>query len=385
MTQQVYSDGALSGLIDADGTYTIRAAEKSTNDAVGWSLKVSVSQATRNIDVLEIIKNTIPEISAKINSFPDRGRDSSRMDISLSTPGGKKLLGILKKHPPLLPGKRRDYLITSKINELTTGPRGRNGIYPELNNEPFTSKQKEKISSIAGLFLMYKTTNEIFQASTPRTKKLKDWLSFLNPSQAELDRGLALGQSFLTEIEAEVLNLQQALEKPLIVKGVKQPSIISDDHFAGYHCGDGSLQVQCTLSPPFKRLVPVPVFTATDAPWNESFFLGMKNKFDGFGVSRPVPNKKSRRYILANWQNCIKYIIPLLKKYSLPMTRQKQLNDFEEVCLMWLDGKHQTRQGFIEMVDVFWDMNPQSTTRKLTKEQFLVNLNIYFDYVEGKK
>jgi len=196
----IYKDYTIIGLIDSDGTHTIRVLQRKT-PSLGFTVLTSLSQSTSNFDAIEAILQSYEE--AKSYNFAqhtglkkdDSERQASRLDINWNTSNGEKFLEMCKKNQSLSPGKRRDFKIAEKVNAfakdrqlLELNPskyEASNGTYPlesvsltgetvKITREEITDNllQKEKIEQIAIAYLARQTT-EKYKEEVKYPEKLK--------------------------------------------------------------------------------------------------------------------------------------------------------------------------------------------------------------------
>ncbi len=372
-----YKHKTIVGIFDGDGGFTVRVLKRK-NSMVGFAVLASITQATRNADVLEPIARELGKTS--MHSFESKGRKTTRLDIFFNTEAGNNFLKILKKYPPKSPGKRRDYLIALKVFEFA---RQRTFTPAELNIlsiTPNSPASKEKICSVAAVFLTYQMVNASKRTTAGRKLKAEDWYKHLSVSKEELEQGLILGQSLLEKIEAEENFLRQLLTGAIEVNGRKRQLKLSTAYLLGFYIADGSFQIWMTLPKPYKKLSVTPCFSLVECAYGADLLKGVYGTLCEGSIA--ACKVQASRYKLDGWERCSEIIIPKFQRFRLPATRQKQFNTFVTVCTMGTNRRHLTRLGFFEMVNLCWEMNGE---RNLSKQQFLENANTYFDYQERKK
>lgn len=343
-----YKHETIVGLFDSDGGFTIRVLHKRREGAVGFTVLASITQATENIDVLEPIASELG--TDRLYSFSSKGRKTSRLDINFNTEPGKKFLKILKKYPPKSPGKLRDYLIALKVFELVKKGTVSSAGLEEFNILPTTPESKEKICSIAAVFLSYQMVNENKRNTSGRKWKADHWYNILSPTKEELEQGLILGGSLLEKIEAKENGLRQLLTGTMVVNGRLKQLKLSAAYLLGFHIGDGTFQIWMTLPKPYKNLSITPCFSLVECTYGADLLVGFLKTLGSGSVSTTEVN--ASRYKLDGWERCTEIIIPIFQKYRLPATRQKQFNVFVATCAMGTNRRHLTRSGLIEMVNL---------------------------------
>jgi hypothetical protein len=373
-----YKHKTIVGIFDSDGSITIRVLGRA-NKLIGFSVLASFTQATANNDVLKPIAKELD--ATTMNKFSSEERNTTRLDINFNTGPGEKLLKIFKKYPPKSPGKRRDYLIALQVLEFAR-TRTFASASEQLDIWSLTPESKERVCSAAAVFLIYNMVNESQRSTGGRRLSAEAWYLHLLLSEEELEQGLILGRSLLEKIEAEETFLRQLLTGAVQVNGRVRQLKLSIAYLVGFYIGDGSLQIWMTLPTPYKTLSVTPCFTLVECTYGADLLKGVKGTLGEGSIS--TSNVKASRYKLDGWARCSDIVIPMLKKYRLPATRQEQFNTFVTVCTMGTNRRHLTRSGLFEMVNLCWYMNKDSG-RILSKQEFLKNAKTYFDYQESRR
>lgn len=369
-----YVPYTLVGIMDSDGTYTNRITEKQDNK-VGFSLACSFCQATRNADVLTPIQAAF---DGNLRTIVDKeGHSKNVLDVFDSTPGGIKLFKVLDNHKPFVPGKRKDFLISKKVLEFaTTGTMPGLDIIAANNN----SSDASKIGSIASIRLIYHQSHQTSDASDASKKKKSesDWHNYLKPSFTELKLGLELADSILAEIELEVAELVSYLNS----SACKLPS----DYIAGHYIGDGSFMVWMNIPDPYYNLSIEPAFTIVEDSSARDVLEGMRTTFGKGNITSNNASNTAYRFKITGWEATNEFVITLFRKYEsiLPDYRLKQFKQFEEIVAMGLKREHLTRNGYIKMINLIYELNPYTSRKPRTLARMLEIGTIYFDHRERK-
>lgn len=360
-TINFYSPYTLTGLLDSDGTVTIRPTLRNDNK-LGFSVLVSYTQQTSNVDVLETIKVQLGSTN-KIVGF-ENNQAKSRFDVFFDSPPGDKLLPILLNHLPFSPGKRRDFRIACKIFEYCKN----NYMLPEVQKlSGFTSEQKERISSIVCVYLYDRTT----ESTDSRRKDKSEYLNHLEASKEELQLGEKLANELTVLIEKDVANLIHDLQD--------QNKKLPRDYIVGFHIGDGCLGITYTFSNSTVgnlKLI-INIFWYLDEKTNSQELLTAFRNTLGEGLITGESMGRVR-YKVSSVTGCMKTVLPTLEGVWLPKARKMQYEKFKTCLLILLDGFHMSPDGFETILDVGYDMNG-GDQRKKTKESISKRAVEYFN------
>lgn len=352
-----YKKYTIVGFYDSDGTFTVRITRR-RNNYVGFSLLSSFTQTFRNAEILTAIQSQIG------GNF----RAGQVLEIYLATESGERWLQLLKRNLPMVPGKRKDYLISLKILEFATSDPtfrylAKNSYkyrsFPELENggifgREFDAQQKDKIGSIAAVYIRYEMTHESFYGQLQ--EDIRDWILHLAPTFSELYFGVKLGKHFLREINREVNQLRNRL---LNGKKLKKSYVI------GHFIGDGSMgfnikKPNANEIHPFVSFLPFFFMEEAAHSWEINVAFATT-----FGLPAPQPPEEgdsAHRFSVGGWNDCANIIVPYFSSCNLPAFRQRQYNIFAKVCKMGVNHQLYTFPGYVEMTNLFWNMSRERET-----------------------
>lgn len=360
--KNIYPHYTLTGLLDSDGTITIRPTFRLDNK-LGFSVLVSFTQQTSNVDVLETIKHQLSS-SVKISGL-EKNLSKSRFDVSFNSLPGDKLLTILLNNLPLSPGKRRDFRIASKIYECAKNKY----ILPEVQKLPgFTSEQQERISCITCVHLYYSTTESL----DSRRKNINEYLNHLQASPQELQTGKQLADTLTSLIEKEVVDLIQYLQD----KNTKLPR----DYIVGFHIGDGCLGItyRFTRATNGNLKLSLGIYWYLDEKINSQELLPAFLNTLGEGAITGESMGRVR-FKIAGVIGCLRTVIPTFEGVWLPKARQMQYDKFKTCLLILAEGFHLSLEGFETLLDIGYDMNEDGEQRKYTKLELKTLAVEYFN------
>lgn len=369
MSNFLYTPEMLVGMFDADGTFTIRIRKKEDN-RLGFSVLASITQATANKEVLTVAKDQFfPK--ASLVSFTTKPKDGSklkkmsRLDVTLTTPGGKTFQKIFTEVNPKSPSKYRDYLIALQVLAFI------NVFMPVKNQRPGDASE-EKVHAIATVYIIYQNVNEAKRPDAPRKRRkpMEYWINLVKPTPEEREQGLKLGASFLKEIENKEASWKQELTDPRYS--------LPKDYMVGFLIGDGSLQVQSNIPETCDRLDLTPEFSAKECSYGRDLLVSFKNTLDGAGEIKDLGNQSI--YRLRGWPSNYELIVPFLKPYTFPRQKQVAVDAFIYACEENVTGSFRTSFAKLKaLAEATWHMNGEAANRKLTLEEFLARAKKFFE------
>jgi len=367
-----YSDQTIVGLLDSDGTHTIRILRRTNTPSLGITVLTSFNQSTQNFDAIEAIKQSYED--ARSYSFEQHTglrrdnteRNSSRVDLNWNTTSGGHFYKMLENKKSLAPGKQRDYLIAKKCHEFSKNPdlislnpskfKEKNGSYPLVEHSTdvrsgaveikeaevtFSNKQplirKEKVSQIAIAYLARQTSEKSKESAAKlkkRFRKIEEDCAQSTPEEKAL--GYKLGKYYCFQIEQKY---KQEYES------IRQETSLPSDYILGMHIGDGTLgcEIRISNSPGRRRYEILPFMRVNQS--NDSYGL-LETYRNYFGTGTIEPRRSDSRYKLAGARVCKEKLIPIFEKYKLPKTKQLQYYFFREICEMVVNREHLTYDGF---------------------------------------
>ena len=93
----------------------------------------------------------------------------------------------------------------------------------------------------------------------------------------------------------------------------------------------------------------------------------------GCGSIRPDRSDKTLKFEVRNVRDLVEKVLPHFRTHPLASSKQRDVERFERVCGLVYEGRHQTSEGFEEIVKVAVDMNP-SGKRKYSGSEILNSL-----------
>ena len=141
-------------------------------------------------------------------------------------------------------------------------------------------------------------------------------------------------------------------------------SLISPEFISGLTDGDGSFFVS------FKKNKRITVnYTIIQDSDSKSVLTEIRDYFN----CGKVYDLKSRaaRYQVENLTDLTNIIIPHFMKYPLKTNKNEHFKIFCKVCELLLLNDHKTKEGYIRIIELAYDMNNDGKGRKLPKKDFI--------------
>ena len=93
----------------------------------------------------------------------------------------------------------------------------------------------------------------------------------------------------------------------------------------------------------------------------------------GCGTIRPDRSDKTLKYEVRNVRQLVEQVLPHFRAYPLMSAKQIDVEQFDRICQLVADGRHQDRDGFALIVQLATSMNP-SGKRKYSGSEILSSL-----------
>ncbi len=116
-----------------------------------------------------------------------------------------------------------------------------------------------------------------------------------------------------------------------------------------------------------------PVFQVTQSK-EHAFVLRLFKRILGCGRVIPKPGQPEMSlYLVDNRRQLTEKVIPFFERYKL-LVKKSDFELFKKIVLGLEARKHWTKDGFIELVELAFQMNQKGKQRRYTKEEILTSL-----------
>jgi hypothetical protein len=148
------------------------------------------------------------------------------------------------------------------------------------------------------------------------------------------------------------------------------------NYLAGFVEGEGCFSVSIKSHKQMKfGWVVDPMFSVYQHKDNRKILEFFQKEFHcGYIVSKSG-NPNILVFVVDNRKTLEEKIIPFFNKYRLLGTKWQDFLLFSQIVEIMKNKKHLDKDGFIEIVNLAFQMNQQGKGRKYTAEQIISNLN----------
>ena len=139
-------------------------------------------------------------------------------------------------------------------------------------------------------------------------------------------------------------------------------------YLSGYVDGEGCFCVSINKSQRHRFGWEVrPSFSVSQNRDRAEVLEMLKNHF-GCGHIRPDRSDNTLKYEVRSIPDLVKRVIPHFEMYPLLSSKRCDFERFAQICRLMRDGKHLTREGLEQIVDLVCEMNP-SGIRKYKRDE----------------
>ncbi|MBI3397493.1 LAGLIDADG family homing endonuclease [Candidatus Woesebacteria bacterium] len=151
--------------------------------------------------------------------------------------------------------------------------------------------------------------------------------------------------------------------------------MIDPNYISGYVDGEGSFLVSFSPREKLSTGLEVrPSFSVSQRKDRSEVLNFMKSYF-GCGSIRFSKRDQTQKYEVRSLKNLNMVIIPHFKKYRLLSSKFRDFEVFSQICEMMRNGRHQTKNGLIKIINNALIMN-KNGSRRYFKEYLLSRLKI---------
>ncbi len=145
---------------------------------------------------------------------------------------------------------------------------------------------------------------------------------------------------------------------------------------AGFTQSDGSFVVSFENSKKGMLIRPRPVFNLTQSIEELDMFIALQ---EYLGVGKIYKNRNNVTLVVTSIKEIVTVILPLFDNHSLRGSKIISYNIFKEVSLMIKDKKHLTLEGTLQIIELAYYMNKDTSLRtEVSKENLLTQLKLKF-------
>ena len=115
---------------------------------------------------------------------------------------------------------------------------------------------------------------------------------------------------------------------------------------------------------------PVPIFNITQSKIEFDLFIEIQKKL---GIGKVYNNRQNVIFVVKSIDEIVEVLLPLFDKYPLRGSKLVGYNIFKTVALMIKEKKHLTLEGLIQILNLSYFMNKETSLRTDESKETLVN------------
>jgi hypothetical protein len=115
---------------------------------------------------------------------------------------------------------------------------------------------------------------------------------------------------------------------------------------------------------------PVPIFNITQSKIEFDLFIEIQKKL---GIGKVYNNRQNVIFVVKSIDEIVEVLLPLFDKYPLRGSKLVGYNIFKTVALMIKEKKHLTLEGLIQILNLSYFMNKETSLRTNESKEILVN------------
>lgn len=153
---------------------------------------------------------------------------------------------------------------------------------------------------------------------------------------------------------------------------------MEDHYIAGFVDGEGSFHIAFQKTQNVKLgWQVIPEFHVSQNWHAKKVLQAIQNRFDcGYVKFNHAKSLKDKTLVLVirNRSDLLQKVVPFFEQYPLHTEKQKDFAKFREVLKLMNKGKHLSKEGFSEILEIAYSMNANGFYRRVKKEQILTTL-----------
>ena len=145
---------------------------------------------------------------------------------------------------------------------------------------------------------------------------------------------------------------------------------ITKDWISGFTQSDGSFVISYIKTESGIPVRPVPVFNLTQSNLDSNLFMEIQ---DYLGIGKVYKNRQNVTFVVKSIDEIVEVLLPLFDKYPLRGSKLIGYNIFKTVVLMIKDKKHLTLEGLIQILNLSYFMNKETSLRTEESKEILLD------------
>lgn len=154
------------------------------------------------------------------------------------------------------------------------------------------------------------------------------------------------------------------------MKNINKNFNITPDWISGFTQSDGSFVISFMSKKIGIPIRPVPIFNITQSKIEFDLIIEIQKKL---GIGKVYNNRQNVIFVVKSIDEIIEVLLPLFDKYPLRGSKLAGYNIFKTVALMIKEKKHLTLEGLIQILNLSYFMNKETSLRTDESKEILVN------------
>ena len=145
---------------------------------------------------------------------------------------------------------------------------------------------------------------------------------------------------------------------------------ITPEWISGFTQSDGSFVISYINTKSGMPIRPVPVFNLTQSNLDYDLFMEIKKYL---GIGKVYNNRENVTFVVKSIDEIVEVLMPLFDKHPLRGSKFAGYDIFKTVVLMIKDKKHLTLEGVIQILNLSYFMNKDTSLRTEESKGILVD------------
>lgn len=338
-------DLVMLGFWDSDGNIYCHIRKRETsNGAPSYSFvwRLSIEQGLHQKETIEDLARILQEerIPVRTSQRNNKQFTSFKIQLGVSSYGGKKIIEIFETHKSLEPTRYEQFLVFKQVQQLQ-----------------LKGNQKTKVETALILKLL------VLISSPKRQETIKQLLKTFNFNPKEVIELNKMFEKISKTLESKVNTLKEEL---------LTTTILSSSYIIGQYIGDGSLCVAYQA----RKLARLPLMYEPSPQFivatSYEIAVALERTLKGGSITQL---KGCYKYCLYVSERNIDVLIPIFesKLELLPPYKRNQFERFKKACLMIETKAHANPKGWCEFVDLTYDMSHNH--KRIHKKEWYIEVN----------
>lgn len=135
---------------------------------------------------------------------------------------------------------------------------------------------------------------------------------------------------------------------------------LTPDWISGFTQSDGSFVINYSTIKHGIPVRPTPVFNLTQSNLDYDLFIEIQKYL---GIGRVYKNRQNVTFVVRTIDEIVEVLLPLFDKHPLRGSKLEAYNIFKAVVLMIKEKKHLTLEGIIQILNLSYFMNKDTSLR----------------------